>query len=230
MYEILLKWALGILSPGGKAKKHEHKQEILIEAIKTKNAMVLERFKNSWNSYNRLLELALEIDSDLDSFSKSAPETDGTKEKGMKYLGSIKKEFHPAKYRSLLKLISQFECTNDLLSSYSKVFSELLNFKAIISIISSHDDWSGSFIRWKYRGIWMLYSVVIAKIIRISSTDLRFWLTDSPYISTATSHAVMEFHKTIEWLQATSPTGEFYTLSLETEAGIIDFWNSLPCE
>jgi len=68
MYEILLKWGLDTLSKVGvDSSGRDH--AVLLEAIKTKNSLVVERFEIATECCNALIDLTLDVDAGLVDFT-----------------------------------------------------------------------------------------------------------------------------------------------------------------
>ncbi|MFT6030859.1 MAG: hypothetical protein ACI8O8_002605 [Oleiphilaceae bacterium] len=64
MYEQLLKWGLDSLNKFA-GIKGEFELSILTEAIKTKNAIILERYKQCCSLNEGLISLSVEVEYDL---------------------------------------------------------------------------------------------------------------------------------------------------------------------
>ncbi|MGB1253080.1 MAG: hypothetical protein ACPG8W_20875, partial [Candidatus Promineifilaceae bacterium] len=98
MYEILLKWGADSLTKAF-SQRGEKNVSVLIEAMKTKNALVLERFKYARNASESIIELSLEIDEELPRFREAILQSDGSQKATNSILTTLKHEFHPTYYR-----------------------------------------------------------------------------------------------------------------------------------
>ena len=144
--------------------------------------------------------LAIQVDTDfLDEFRAKMPETDGTLQATKKFMGALKVEFHPPYYRRLKKLRSQFESTNDVLSAYSVVMSDILHFSTMEKIAIEKKLRSSSDLCRTYRGLWTLYSEILTSLVRLTSNDLRFWLIDAPYVIQAEVWAKKDFQRVMDF-------------------------------
>ena len=226
MYESLIKWGFEQVS-GLAIAKDKRDVQIMLEAIKAKNSLVLERFKYAWNSCQSVVDLSIQVDEGLSEFLTQAPQTDKSRESAFKFLGALKNEYHPKYYRQLKKLRSQIESTNDLLSAYSSIFVEIINFGMLQNIVEHKKHYSASFILRNYRGLWTLYTEILISLVRVTSNDLRFWLTDSPYVVCADEYAMNDFELVKKFLFAEDWDGKRFHLSLETVNGIANFWNHI---
>lgn len=226
MYELLLQWGLESLTKLVLAKDQKG-SSFLIEAVRAKNALVVERFRYAREACQSIVDLSLQVDDNLEDFRSKAPKTDGTLGATKKFMGALKMEFHPPYYRRLRKLRSQFESTNDLLSAYSVVMSDILHFNTMEKIVIAKDLRSSSDLCRTYRGLWTLYSEMLTSLIRLTSNDLRFWLRDAPYIIQAEQWAKQDFQRAMEFLLAKDWGGKSFRLSLETDEGLRAFWDSI---
>lgn len=226
MYESLIKWGFEQIANLAIAKDKRDVQ-IMLEAIKTKNALVVERFKYAWNSCQSIVDLSNQVDKGLIEFQSKAPETKKTKKSAFQFLGALKNDFHPTYYRQLKKLRSQMESTNDLLSAYSSTFVEMVNFGMLQNLVEHKKAYSANFILRNYRGLWTLYAEILTSLVRITSNDLRFWLTDTPYVLMADEYALEDFDSLRKFLFADEWDGKRFHLSLETKEGIEIFWNHM---
>jgi hypothetical protein len=226
MYESLIKWGFEQISNLAIAKDKRDVQ-IMIEAIKTKNALVVERFKYAWDTCQSIVDLSVQVDEGLIEFQSKAPETKRTKKSAFQFLGALKNDFHPKYYRQLKKLRIQLESTNDLLSAYSSTFVEMVNFGMLQNLVEHKKTYSGNFILRNYRGLWTLYAEILTSLVRITSNDLRFWLTDTPYVVMADEYALNDFDAVRKFLFSEEWHGKRFHLSLETEEGMGIFWNHM---
>jgi len=226
MYELLLQWGLESLTKLV-AAKGEKDSAILLEAVRAKNALVIERFRYAREACQAIVDLAMSVDTDLEKFRSKAAGTDGTLQATKKFMGALKLEFHPPHYRRLRKLRSQFESTNDILSAYSVVMSGILHFSAMEKIAIEKSLRSSSDLCRTYRGLWTLYSETLTSLVRLTSNDLRFWLIDAPYIVQAEVWARQDFQRIMDFLLAENWGGTSFRLSLETREGLASFWESI---
>jgi len=226
MYELLLQWGLDSLTKLVLAKDDKG-SAFLLEAVRAKNALVVERFRYAREACQAIVDLAIQVDAELEDFRLKAPKTDGTLEAAKKFMGVLKTEFHPPHYRRLKKLRSQFESTNDLLSAYSVVMSDLLHFSTMEQIAVKKNLRSSSDLCRTYRGLWTLYSEILTSLVRLTSNDLRFWLMDAPYIVQTEKWAKQDYQRAMEFLLADNWGGMSFRISLETAEGLKDFWTSI---
>lgn len=226
MYELLLQWGLESLTKLVTAKD-EKDSAILLEAVRAKNALVVERFRYAREACQAIVDLAVQVDTDLEEFRKSAPETDGTLQATKKFMGALKADFHPPYYRRLKKLRSQFESTNDVLSAYSVVMSDVLHFSTMEKIAIEKKLRSSSDLCRVYRDLWTIYAEILTSLIRLTSNDLRFWLIDTPYILQAEEWAKKDFEELMKFLLAETWSGRSFRVSLETKEGLKEFWKSI---
>ncbi|HUI89476.1 MAG TPA: hypothetical protein VLX61_12210 [Anaerolineales bacterium] len=226
MYELLLQWGIDSLTKLVSTKRNQD-SAILLEAVKAKNALVVERFRYAREACQAIAELSMTVDAELEVFRSKAPDTDGSLQATKKFMGALKTEFHPSHYRRLKKLRSQFETTNDLLSAYSVVMSDLLHFSTMEKVAIEKKIRSAGNLSRTYRGLWTIYSEILTSLVRLTSNDLRFWLIDSPYIEQAEALAKEDFHQAMTFLLADSWSGKSFRLSLETKEGLKSFWKSI---
>jgi hypothetical protein len=222
MYEILLKWGLDTL---GKLGSGEHKAElaIVLEAVKTKNALVSKRFDIAANAAEELLNLTLELEDELHATSQDRSHPSHEK-KGNDYINSLEQAIHSKYYRRLMRIRSRFEMTNDLLSSCSIQATEFLNIKHVKSLIRKSNATSNAQIRMLYRKIWTLAASSMLSLIRVTSTDLRFWLSDIPHGPKSDEWAKRDFQLAKDYFLQSAGRKEFY-LEIERDGGTDKFWN-----
>ncbi len=229
MYELLLKWGLDNLTKFA-GIEGTHELEVIREAIKTKNAIIIERYKKCWALYEKLLDLTIEVDSELNQFLLNTKETDGTRKSARVFIGKLKTEFHPKFYRKLLKLRSSFDGTNDLVSAYTFVFSDIINIETLEKIIKSKKEKgknSRNYICRLYRGLWTKYCEIVAVLLRVTSSDLRFWVADTPYVYHADEWAKVDRDLAIKFFISNSWEGKRFHISLEKRKGLDRFWYDL---
>jgi len=229
MYELIIKWGLDNLGKFA-GIKGTHELSVIQEVIKTKNTIIIERYKKCWELYEKLLDLTIEVEKELEEFLKIIDETDGTRKNGKLFIGKLKVEFHPKFYRKMLKLLSSFEGTNDLISSYTYIFSDLVNIETLENILKNkkgNDDNSIGDICRLYRGLWIKYSELISTLLRVTSSDLRFWVTDTPYVRYSDEWAIIDRDLAIKFFSNRSGFERRFHISLETKRGLDRFWYDL---
>jgi len=228
MYEMLLKWGMDSLSKFT-GIKGEHELSIIREAIATKNSIILERYKECWKQYDALADLCIAVDEELDDFLKNSSETDGTAKSARVFIqGDLAKNFHPKYYRKVMKIRSKFDGGNDLISSYSMVFIDLINIETLVSLSKKKKCYSRSHICRLYRGLWTKYAEIIAIILRASSSDLRFWATDIPYVRHTDKWALVDYERILAGFESNSWSSRNRNyLSLESKKGVDRFWYDL---
>jgi len=226
MYELLLKWGLDHIVDLVRTKDSRD-LAIILEAIKTKNQLVLERFRAASGACQGVIDIALSIEDDLGEFSKNLPRQLSRKLSGPVLLAKLGSDFHPKHYRRFAKARSRFESTNDLLSAYTRALAVILNIENIKKLIKHKDYKDMSNVERTYRGVWTLYAELTSSLLRITSADLRFWLMDSPYVIVADRLAKEELVKLQEFLFSDSWGGRPYHLDLETSIGLERFWSEV---
>lgn len=228
MYEVLLKWGMDSLSKFT-GIKGEHELSIIREAISTKNSIILERYKECWKQYDALANLCVEVDEELEKFLNEAMETNGTEKSARAFIqGDLANKFHPKFYRKAIKIRSKFDGGNDLISSYSVVFIELINIETLVAICKSKRSTSRSEICRIYRGLWTKYAEIIAIVLRASSSDLRFWATDIPYVQHTDQWAHLDYEKILRGFRSSSWSARNRNyIALESKKGVDRFWYDL---
>jgi hypothetical protein len=226
MYELLLSW--GIENLAGLAKTRDAREvAILIEAIRAKNALVIERFKLAAQACDAILDLALKVEDDVATFATTAPKTNNTRAKARTFLGALRNATHPACYRRMKKLRARFECTSDILSAYSFRVSGILHPDVLAEIVEHKKQYSATDILRTYRGMWMLYADVLARLLRLTANDLRFWLVDTPHVSIADRFANDDVDHIKRFMLAHSwPEGRL-ELILQQPGGLRRFWKAV---
>lgn len=113
-------------------------------------------------------------------------------ERYTKFIGKIRNDLHPAFLREFRKLKGRFIVANDLLSAYSLISTEIVQYRQFefISKTLSHAKKSES--ASLYRALWEHLVHLLSTMTRISSSDVRFWLTDNSYMRTAELSAARE--------------------------------------
>jgi hypothetical protein len=224
MYEILLKWGMDNLASFTKVKaNHEH--SITLEAIKVKNSLVLKRFDIAWKAHQELVDLVIDLEDKLDGFKVNARETDNTLAGAKKFVGDLSRDLHPLAYRKYRKIRSQFDGVNDLFSAYTQEISEFVHISTLKKIYKEKEIYNRSSIIRIYRGLWTKIVEIIASIIRVSSSDLRFWLTDNPSISYATQWSKKDVSALWKFVLADNWHEDHYRLSLESPKGLKEYWD-----
>jgi len=226
MYEYLLKWGLGTLTKLG-LDTNSHENAVLLEAIRAKNSLVVERFRIADQTCQTLIELAIRMEPDLSEFQDSFSSSENSRD-AASYLGALEREFHPKYYREFRKLRARFDITNDLLSAYSLAFIGWINIKNVKEICTKKACRTPGDISRTYRLIWTFFSGTMTRLLRITSNDLRFWLTDRPYTEAALVWArevdMPQLHRFfMEELHAPN----IYFPSLEKAEGLEEFWKRL---
>jgi len=223
MYEILLKWGLETLTKVGLSTE-SNDASIILEAIKTKNSLVIERFRYAYQTCESLTQLTIRLEEELREFQERAFE-ENKKIGKQRYINKIERDLHPKYYREYTKLRGLFDSTNDLLSGYSIVLEKWIQFENVRNIIKSRKCQTISDVSRNYRICWTLISTVMPKLLRITSNDLRFWLTDLPYVIPATEWARKE---DLDILRGYIKLHEDdYFVSLERPGMLERFWGEI---
>ena len=221
LYSILLKWGLDSVGQVVRDKDPNHLQ-ILLEAIKTRNALVLRRFDFAWAAAQEIADLVDEVETAL------APLLAGFQKVKAKKVGMegvadhILHTFHPTYYRKLRKARAKLEATNDLFSAYSLEFLEMLRSQRLKELLVSAKCETVSDMSRTYRHIWGVYSTVISLLLRVTSYDLRFWLADISYFEFAHKRANVDRALVEEHLRSNSD--RIWTLSIENRKIVDEMW------
>lgn len=226
MYEQLLKWGLESLNKFV-GIKGEFELSILSEAIKTKNSIIIERYKQSSKLNENLLNLSVEIEDNLAEFVLDETESETNWKTARLFIGKLKTEFHPEHYRKLCKIRSSFDATNDLISAYSYTFLDILKIDNLLKISKENEFYSVGEICRLYRTLWVKYIETISALLRVTSGDLRFWITDTPYVILADDWAKLDLSRCISSLDKRNLNNDRFHLSLERKKGLDKFWFEL---
>lgn len=250
MYDVILKWGLETVQKAVIAK-HDSNVEVIIEAMRVRNDIVLKRYDHAYNACEALLDLIIQIEKDLEAFRKEICGKQNNVSRS-DFLKVLESDFHPQRLQTYRKLRSKFETTNDLLSGYSLETGHLISFKTFKSICIEqerprYDDkvakleaiYSGQELEDKkkeidvypkisdtcslYRAIWTHLSGILSAALRISSNDLRFWLTDEPYVRLAEDCARKESDFAKDYFMRKQH--KTYGFLLEKQENIEHFWN-----
>lgn len=227
MYELLMGWALNSLSQFTTVKDSKD-LAIVLEAIKAKNELVKERFGYAYASAQQVVELSIKVESELIDFRKNVMTQTTNKSDGKRYIALIKQDFHPKYYRQLTKIRSGFESTNDLLAAYSEIMSDIVRINMLEQIVETKMYNSPSDINRSYRGLWTLYSNIVTSLVRLTANDLRFWLTDNPYVVQAEQWAQdKDLDLARQFLLSRDWGGRRFHLTLESKEGLEQFWKAV---
>jgi hypothetical protein len=197
-----------------------HRYEKLLEDYKFENTLLAKRFDRMQEATDNLATLVVELSADLETLIAQP---------GDDYKRVLIQEFHP-KYRRKYQVIrSKFEVTNELVSSFSLRFNDMLHHNEMGELIEGLKK--PSEIRYVYRRVWSLVLESLNSLARICASDKRFWQAGyMPRADAWASHdgeAIKRF-----LLESTFGPGKNrpmrYQLSLEVPGGIEDFWRSLP--
>lgn len=236
MYEIILKWSLESLTKlsiaheelSEEEKKRQH--AVLLEAIKTKNAMALKRFEYALLVSDELSKIQKELALSLVDFKNDMLKAGDANDWGKEKIeaSSFMEEIHKPFMRSFLDTRNKFEPINDLFSLYSIEAQRILDHDEMIELAQKKFDNKATiedFCNF-YFSIFGHVLGTLAALVRISSDDLRFWLVELPYSDVAEEFARSDFINMRKALLSSLP-GETYRASLETREGLRDFWNEV---
>ncbi|MFT6030860.1 MAG: hypothetical protein ACI8O8_002606 [Oleiphilaceae bacterium] len=157
---------------------------------------------------------------------QSKTEADANWKTARVFIGQLMTDFHPAHYRKLCKIRSSFDSTNDLISAYSYTFLDVVKIDNLIKIAKENECYSIGGICRLYRSLWVKYTENIAVLLRITSGDLRFWITDTPYVILADEWAKLDLSLCVQSLSNKKADTRFH-ISLETKKGLDKFWYEL---
>ena len=144
-----------------------------------------------------------------------------------KFIYELKATFHPKYYRKYRKIRTRLDRTNDLISAYSMQLSRFINFDNVEKMFENGKCSTESQIISTYRIMWTFVLSTISRLIRISSNDLRYWLTDLPYIHYAYQWAQKDINAITEFIINNDKSGNIVVLSLERNEGVQTFWNGM---
>jgi hypothetical protein len=143
-----------------------------------------------------------------------------------KFFSKLKYEFHPVYYREYRKIRTKFDLTNDLLSGYSIALSGWINIDTFENICNKRNETKPSSIVRLYRHWWLFLLSTLSRLLRLSTSDIRFWLTDLPYtekaINWARENDILLLEK--RFTEFNDDKHAVFYPSLETKEGISTFW------
>lgn len=203
-------------------KSIAHQYEKRIEDHKLENTLLEKRFDSLKEAIDGLAALVVEISADLEEFTPTRSE---------EYSKLLIQDFHP-RYRRRFQIIrSKFEITNELISSYSLRFNDLLHHNEIGELTRPLKK-PGE-IRYVYRRVWSLVLESLTALSRICASDKRFW--HSGYFSRADEWASRDTDSIKKFLiDSTFGPGRDspmrFLLSLEAPGGPEAFWHGLHSE
>jgi hypothetical protein len=220
MYEILFKWGLDTFREAlGNASKEE--LAFTLEAVKAKNAMVQRRFEVAVTACSDLIALSNRIDAELKSKQEAvrdAPEA----ERYTRFIGAVRNELHPSFLREYRKLKGKFIVSNDLLAGYALVTTEIVQYRQFEAIAKSLGCQRVSQAASLYRALWEHLVHLLTTMVRLTSSDMRFWLTDSPYMQTAELFAAYELGLARSFFSGADH--RYYRCLLEDPGNLEKFW------
>lgn len=221
MYEQILKWSVETLTSFAKSKG-EQQAAIIMEAVKLKNDLISERFKTTCAIADKISLLCTQIDPEQEPWRST--QSGDEKKTLAQFRQYLKDDYHKANYRQLKSIRSGLEVSNDLIAAYSKVMIELLGFGKIELIIKTRGSQRiGEYAR-NYRNLWILYSEIIFRLIRITSGDIRFWATDKPYTELAEEFARNDLESLTTFLRTTKASHNQPCLFIDRAEGLNEFW------
>lgn len=220
MYEILFKWGLETFREAvGDASKEQ--LAFALEAVKAKNAMVQRRFEVAVAACSDLIALSNRIDSELKGRQQAAQEAPDD-ERYARFIGSVRNELHPSFLREYRKLKGKFIVSNDLLAGYALVTTEIVQYRQFEAIAKAIGCNRVSQAASLYRALWEHLVHLLTTLVRLSSSDVRFWLTDTPYMQTAELFAARELVLARAFFCGASHG--YYRCLLEEPANLEKFW------
>lgn len=223
MYEIVFKWALDLL--GGLAKQsHNVDLDLVVEAMRAKNALVQKRFEFAWFAAQDMGKLEVDVIEGLDNWDPEIKKEDSSI-KSFSFLNALEQQFHPAYYRRLRAVRAAFEATCDVLAAYSLQVQNLLNFRSIKSLITASCPDRPSDIKRSYLHLWSSATATMFAMMRITSTDIRFWLSELPHLRVADKWAQEDIRRLRHYTK--NKDSDIFYLSLESTKGLEKFWEEV---
>ena len=220
MYEILFKWGLETLREVGRDASKEE-LAFAIEAVKTKNALVEKRFDHACSACDDLVDLSIRIDHEVKLLQETSHTLD-EKSRYSSFIGKLRNELHPDFLREYRKLKGRFIVTNDLLAGYALMTTEIIQYRQFAYICKSLAHTKISQSASLYRALWEHLVHLLSTMTRLSSSDVRFWLTDKPYMRTAEIFAAKELELARAFFE--SGTHGYYRCLLENPENLESFW------
>ena len=224
LYSVILKWGLDTVSSVIRDKDPQHIQ-IVLEAIKLRNSIVQKRFEYSWAAAQDVLDLVLELEIDLKKLVDETPAHENRAERTRAFLAKLGEDFHPRFLRRLKKIRGKFEATNDLFSAYSLEFYGFLSLENAKRLIKHSEADRLSDVARLYRQLWDTYATVMMTLIRVSSSDIRFWVTDATYSDIAERYAKHDRAEIEKLFVSKAPVN--WALSIEHHVMVAEFWESV---
>lgn len=249
MYEIILKWGLDTITTLTKSKAEneassvvgteKQKNAIVLETIRAKNALVMERFKHAKEACNDIVALIDDIDKTMADWE--AARTDREAEPGDRsnkhpsreiIIDDVFYTYHSSFYRRFRTIRSKFEGSNDLLAAYSLVFLRLIDRKTVERLCIRTNSYTARSISACYKRSWSLLADVLTRLVRIGSTDPRYWLSDYPYACHIIDWAAGDCDSASDWLSENKAETAYFMISLEKPGELDALWQKVKgrCE
>ena len=231
MYEKILEWGVNTLTSSA-LEKGKHEQNLILEAIKTKNILIVKRFEYAWTNCTELMEIFIEQDIKYRKCESDLKSNHNGKLSSEELLKVIKNELHPPFFGKLSHYRGRFEATNELLSSYTIEIFNALSFATFENLVREYkekrnkDNASLSDIRFIYTNLLNLSLSSLSSLLRISSNDLRFWASEISYNEICDKFAKEDIKKMCEYIVSTTGP-EIFFLSIEREVGLEDLWKEV---
>ena len=225
MYDIILKWGLETLSGLVRDKDPQH-LNLLSEAARLRNAMVLKRFEYAWNVCEEHTAFLAGLEEELRSF-----ESEARNESVDETLEALFRRIHLKHIRRFRVLRSRFDATNDLFVAYSLALLQMLrwsNLKPILVELKEGEPHLADIVR-HYFFIWSTTIDIMHALVRLTANDLRFWLSDYSYLQRAHEQAALDGKMLDAVIRGHHSSSKgTWQLSLESERGLESFWSRSP--
>ncbi len=242
MYEIILGWATKPLTElivqrdksltEKEIATDDRQHQIALEAIKTKNEMVLKRFSYVWDIGKELVALQDRIYETLTTYSTNIGDDNKNKNWDITNFreSNFEKDVHKCLLHQFINIRHKFELVNDLFSVYSIECLNSIQFENVLRIFDSMpiDEKTKSnlyFCNVYYQMVSNIISTLLS-LLRVSSDDLRFWLVEKNYADVAKKFAQEDLANLENNLGKKS--GDYnFEIKLESLKGKDEFWNEV---
>lgn len=221
VYGVILRWGLETLSGVLRDKDPSHLQ-IVVEAMRLRNAIVLRRFEFAWAAAQELVSLAAELDTELAKLITDTGKAHQRPARLRAFIHLLSGDLHPRYYRRLRIVRGKFESTNDLFSAYSLEFMGLLQMETVKNLLKQTQCDAVADAAHLYRRLWENYATTMLSLLRVTSSDIRFWVIDASYFRLALRQASADCRLFQEHL--VSGSRRIFSYGIEDPATVRAFW------